>query len=235
MPLYPPAGGGSSSVAWGGITGTLSAQTDLQTELNAKATLTHGSGQHDASVASIGAGSHIPTYQLGSGTADATTFLRGDQTYAAPPGGANPFTMRYSTIDTQNNSNANWASVNYVNFALAASSRYIIEGFIRFRTAVTSTGIAFAWNYGSGTQLIGQGIVQNAAATANMMTFMGAPASVSAASTANQNANLAQPAYLWAVASTTGGSSLTPLFRSEVNASFATVQGASLWRMMAIT
>ncbi|MGL4490736.1 MAG: DUF2793 domain-containing protein, partial [Rhizobiaceae bacterium] len=40
-----PAGGGGS--AWGGITGTLASQTDLQTALNGKAAATHGHAQAD--------------------------------------------------------------------------------------------------------------------------------------------------------------------------------------------
>ena len=37
--------------------------------------------------AGLGANARVPVAQLGSGTADATTFLRGDQTYATPAGG----------------------------------------------------------------------------------------------------------------------------------------------------
>ena len=225
-------------MAWGDITGTLSNQGDLQTELNAKATLTHGSGQHDASVASIGAGSHVQTSQLGSGTADGTTFLRGDQTWAVPAGGTNPFTTKFSTINTGNASNATWATVNYINFTLAANSRYIMEGFVSFRTAVTSTGIAFAWSYSSAsTTVLGQGIIQNAAQTANMYMSMDVPSSTSGSSTGVLNPNLDNPAYVWCVASTSGGTTtfLAPLFRSEVNNSYATVTNKTYWRLMSVT
>lgn len=46
---FPPAsaGSGSGSSSWGGITGTLSAQTDLQTALNGKAESAHTHAQSD--------------------------------------------------------------------------------------------------------------------------------------------------------------------------------------------
>ena len=44
-------GGGGGAVAWGGITGTLSAQTDLQGELDAKAATTHN---HDGTYSALG-------------------------------------------------------------------------------------------------------------------------------------------------------------------------------------
>lgn len=39
--LASTGGGGSGSVAWGGITGTISSQTDLQSALNGKAATSH--------------------------------------------------------------------------------------------------------------------------------------------------------------------------------------------------
>ena len=67
---------GSASIAWGGITGTLSNQSDLNTSLGGKAASSH---THDVSdVTGI------------SGTPDSTTFLRGDAAWASPTGSGNP-------------------------------------------------------------------------------------------------------------------------------------------------
>jgi len=55
---------------------------------------THGDGDHDATVASLVSGK-VPTGELGSGTADATTFLRGDQSWATPSGGGAPTDAEY--------------------------------------------------------------------------------------------------------------------------------------------
>lgn len=51
--------GSSGGTAWGSITGTLSAQTDLQSALDAKATLIHN---HDASYVSLGGSYANPTW-----------------------------------------------------------------------------------------------------------------------------------------------------------------------------
>ncbi len=75
------AGSGGGSVAWGAITGLLSNQGDLQTALNGKANTSHTHAAADI-VSGV-----FATARLGTGTANASTFLRGDGSWAAVSGG----------------------------------------------------------------------------------------------------------------------------------------------------
>lgn len=76
----PPAGG---SVAWGAITGTLSAQTDLQAELNLKANI---ASPTFTGTVTLPAGQVINGVTLTTG-GSATTFLNAAGTYTTPAGG----------------------------------------------------------------------------------------------------------------------------------------------------
>lgn len=133
--------GEGSSVAWGAITGTLSNQSDLVTALNGKAASSHfhpisdvtglqtaldgkAASSHNHSAANITSGT-IATARLGSGTANSSTFLRGDQTYAVPPG--DPFTRVNKTADTSKASDVSLAADPTLQFEMAANTPYSIE------------------------------------------------------------------------------------------------------------
>jgi len=71
----------------------------------------------------------IATARLGSGTADATTFLRGDQTYAVPPtGGSGEYTAVKSTAEITVNNSTTPVSVTGMTFAVSANTIY--EGYV---------------------------------------------------------------------------------------------------------
>ncbi len=62
MPFLPDNSGGSNSTKWGGISGTLSDQTDLQTDLNAK--IDHTEKGSAGGVAELNSVGKVPTIQI---------------------------------------------------------------------------------------------------------------------------------------------------------------------------
>lgn len=89
------SGEGSPTAAWGEITGTLSSQSDLQAVLDLKAASSH---THSAS--SITSGTIAPA-RLGSGTANSTTYLRGDNTWATVSASAGAWGSITGTLSAQ--------------------------------------------------------------------------------------------------------------------------------------
>jgi hypothetical protein len=76
--------GGSST--WGSITGTLSLQTDLSSSLSGKQSISEKGAV--SGYAGLGTNSLVPTAQLGTGIANSSSYLRGDQTWGSPTASA---------------------------------------------------------------------------------------------------------------------------------------------------
>jgi hypothetical protein len=120
-------GGGGGGGTWGTIAGTLSDQADLQSVISGLATSTH-----THSGAAIVSG-FVSSARLGSGTANTTTFLRGDGTWATPAGGGG------SVSSVFGRSGAVAAAANDYNFNQLAGALQI--------TQINTTGTANATTF----------------------------------------------------------------------------------------
>jgi hypothetical protein len=126
---------------WGDIIGTLSNQTDLQTALSGKSALSHihiigditglqtaldgkAALSHNHSAANITSGT-LATARLGSGTADSSKFLRGDQTWAVPP--TVDWVHVSKTSDTSKINDTIVAADPVLQFSMAVNTKYAFE------------------------------------------------------------------------------------------------------------
>jgi len=125
--------------------------TNLVTDLAGKAATVH---THAATDITSGT---IATARLGSGTANATTFLCGNQTWATPSGGSGSVTIAKSILTaTQANSTVTPAVLTGCTFTLTPGQTMTLVANLIFTAAATATGGA-----------LGVRVAQAATATAN--------------------------------------------------------------------
>jgi hypothetical protein len=114
--------------------------------------------------APLDAASKVPTANLGGAGADATKYLRGDQTWQVPSGGggSDGESTVVATADTQN-STTTLANATGLTFSALANSTYIIEVFLLWNASAATVGIKVsATASGSPTATAGQ-FITNAA------------------------------------------------------------------------
>jgi tail-like repeat protein len=232
----PPAGEGSTVVST--HTHPMADIVSLEAALSTKSSVGHTHPQSDvtnltsdlSTKASL-AGGAVPTAQLGSGTANSSVFLRGDQTWAAPTAAASgviPSTWVVASTHTLTGSTT-MQPVSGLSFAVSSAAVYRFEFAVGWQTISTTTGIAFGVNGPASPVLVAYETAISTGLNGSVMRTNRAFGVQTAPSAAVDSANVNSFAYVGGVARTGANAGTLQLqVASEVAGSTVSVRGGSV-------
>lgn len=172
--------------------------------LDGSSSAAFAAASHNHAASEISSGT-IATARLGSGTADSTTFLRGDQTWQTPSGGSDPWTYVVLSSDFTTTSASN-TNVTGLAFTPSANKNYEMQGcyIVRTATATVGTRPGLSWPTGL-NEGVAQTTVPNSTTASALMNHSSVTGTANAASTGLPVAARSYLAYMWGVV-VTGGS-----------------------------
>lgn len=119
--------------------------------------------------ATLSPGGLIPASQLGTGTADNTTVLYGDNIYRVPAGGGGGGGLTFINValtSTQAFSTVTLANVTELVAALDANSTYTVDCFVTFQSAATTTGLGLGYTSPTDCRVMAEIVVPITSTTA---------------------------------------------------------------------
>ena len=183
-------------------------------------------------------GGTVATARLGSGTANSTTFLRGDSTWATPAGGSNPFATFTGVLASDVSTAANTTPVNVTAlvFTYEANSVYLIEVVGRISAAASTTGIGLQFDLSSVVTDIGFTFYHQLANTGTLTGGNSIADDASAGVSSGINANAAIVPVAGSGVLRTGANTGTAQLRlrSEV-AAVSTIKAGTVMRVQKVS